>query len=105
MSPISTHILNTAAGTPAAGVRVHLFLGEEKVNSDRTNPDGRCPNLLPAGFFFKGGNYSIVFETESIFESCFYPKIRIEFRVDDPAAHYHVPLLISPFGYTTYRGS
>ena len=81
MSRISTHVLNTVTGKPAAGVRVHLYSGEEKVNSDRTNSDGRCPNLLPDNLPLKKGDYSIQFETDGLFDTCFYPRVTIEFRI------------------------
>jgi 5-hydroxyisourate hydrolase len=102
---ISTHLLNTASGKPAAGVTVHLYEGEAKIVTAVTNSDGRCPNLLPDNFSLARGNYRLVFETGALFEACFYPNVTIEFRVNEPTAHYHVPLLISPYGYTTYRGS
>ena len=105
MSRISTHVLNTVTGKPGAGVRVHLYSGEEKVNSDLTNSDGRCPNLLPDNLPLIKGDYSLQFETDGLFDTCFYPKVTIKFRIDGPSWDYHVPLLISPFGYTTYRGS
>lgn len=105
MSGISTHILNTAAGKPAANVRVRLFQSEREVSSDLTNADGRCAALLPNDIELTPGIYRIVFEVASCFPDAFYPEVSVTFQVRDESAHYHVPLLISPFGYTTYRGS
>ncbi|MBV9403802.1 MAG: hydroxyisourate hydrolase [Acidobacteriaceae bacterium] len=105
MSGISTHVLDTSAGRPAAGIRVRLFRGEQEIASEVTNSDGRCPALLPHDVAFEEDIYRIVFEIEREFPHGFYPEIAISFRVSDASAHYHVPLLLSPFGYTTYRGS
>ena len=105
MSGISTHILNTATGRPAGGVEVRLFAGDREINATFTNADGRCLNLLPTGMPLKAGVYRIVFAVRSIFPDGFYPEVSISIEVRDPASHYHVPLLMSPFGYTTYRGS
>src|ERR1700730_1836251 len=101
MSRISTPILDTAAGRPASGVAVSLFLGDRQIGSGITDKDGRCANLLSE---VTAGTYRIVFEIASYFADGFYPEVSVAFVVRDPAAHYHVPLLISPFGYTTYRG-
>lgn len=105
MSGISTHVLDTSRGRPAANVRVRLLLGEDEIASATTNADGRCPALLPGTVALTAGTYRLVFEIGSYFEESFYPEVSISFVVKDAAAHYHVPLLISPFGFTTYRGS
>jgi len=113
MSPITTHVLDIAKGSPAKNVPIQL---EFWINSEwqllgrgSTNADGRLTNLLEPGSLAKG-NYRISFDVEKYFisqniESFFYPVVRIEFEILNPEQHYHVPLLLSPFGYSTYRGS
>jgi len=101
MSGISTHILDTATGRPAAGVMVHLFREQTRINSQVTNADGRVPALLPSDCEFTAGIYRLVFEVRGPF----FPEVNIVFEVKDEKAHYHVPLLLSPYGYSTYRGS
>jgi 5-hydroxyisourate hydrolase len=105
MSGISTHVLNTAAGRPESGIAVRLFCDDRQIASSVTNADGRCPSLVSAGDSLQAGVYRLVFAIEASFPEAFFPEIAISFRVADPASHYHVPLLLSPFGYTTYRGS
>ncbi|MBV9084047.1 MAG: hydroxyisourate hydrolase [Acidobacteriaceae bacterium] len=105
MSGISTHLLDTAAGRPACGVAVRLFHYDEEIAHGTTDDDGRCPALLPNDAVLHPGIYRIVFDVAGKFPDGFYPEITVSFRVDDTSAHYHVPLLVSPFGYTTYRGS
>jgi 5-hydroxyisourate hydrolase len=113
MSQITTHILDTSLGKPAAGVPVRLerpISGYEWeiIASGITNSDGRVPNLLPNNDALPKGTYRLVFEIEDYFldsdRTCFYPFIPIVFDVVD-GTHYHVPLLLNPFGYSTYRGS
>lgn len=117
MSNISTHVLDTAAGKPAAGVHVRLEVqtgGREgepwKILSQSvTDADGRAKALLPAGATLAEGIYRLTFETAHYFraqnQNTFYPEVKVTFFVADAAQHYHVPLLLSPFGYSTYRGS
>jgi 5-hydroxyisourate hydrolase len=114
MSPITTHILDTSRGLPAASVRVILDrqTGLEswtEVASGATNADGRIADLLPDAANFTQGIYRLRFATAAYFHSlgapCFFPEVQILFQVDDPRGHVHVPLLLSPYGYTTYRGS
>jgi 5-hydroxyisourate hydrolase len=105
MSGISTHILDTSAGQPASGITVHLYRGAEKLNSVITNQDGRVPALLPQGVPLLAGTYRICFEVGTRWPDGFYPEVSITFSVQDPKSHYHVPLLISPYGFTTYRGT
>jgi len=105
MITISTHVLDTSIGQPAAYIQVHLFSGDRKIASGVTNADGRCPSLVPSGVSLTPGVYRIVFDTGERFPNGFYPEVNITFTVRDLSAHYHVPLLISPFGFTTYRGS
>lgn len=111
-SPITTHVLDTALGRPAAGVNIVLERatdeGYEAVGQGTTNEDGRLPDLLIQDDFAPGV-YLIHFDTGSYFEKTgresFYPEVAVLFEIKDAASHYHVPLLISPFGYSTYRGS
>jgi len=114
MSTISTHVLDTALGRPAAGVRVILEQVDDtgvviSLGVGETDADGRLRDLLPAGDVLVAGDYRLRFDTAAYFAATkretFYPSVSVEFRVAGPAAHYHVPLLVSPFGYTTYRGS
>ena len=106
MSRITTHVLDTAAGRPAVGVSVALSNAEgTAIATGSTDADGRVsalgPDALPAG------RYRLVFDTGTWFGDTpnFYPLVTIDFWLTDPAAHYHVPLLLSPFAYSTYRGS
>jgi 5-hydroxyisourate hydrolase len=105
MSGLSTHVLDTSSGKPAANIRVCLYQHEREIGSAITNVDGRCPDLLPRDVALTPGTYRLVFETGTYFKEGFYPEVSISFIVRDASAHYHVPLLISPFGFTTYRGS
>lgn len=113
MSPITTHILDISSGRPAAGVKVILSsYGEgdkwDIVAHGTTNDDGRIPGLLPDGTILRTGVYRLHFATGAYFESknigYFYPFVEVVFEVKD-TRHHHVPLLLSPFGYSTYRGS
>ena len=112
MSQVTSHILDTSKGKPAEGVKVILFFLEEghwlTINGGATNKDGRIPNLTEADNPLKLGIYKLKFETLEYFEKqrvdTFYPYIEIIFQIKDKA-HYHVPLLLNPFGYSTYRGS
>ena len=103
MSSISTHILDVAQGRPAGDVEIVLYRGEEEVARGRTNADGRMPRW-DAG----PGIYKLRFETKAYFDrqslSSLYPFVEVHFEVAADS-HYHIPLLLSPFGYSTYRGS
>lgn len=109
-SPVTTHVLDTALGRPAMGVGVTLYRGGEKapLAKGQTNRDGRVEGLLPAGEI-EPGDYRLHFDTAEHFRrqniTTFYPTISIEFTVTKPDDHYHVPLLLSPYSYSTYRGS
>ena len=113
MSPLTTHVLDTSLGKPAKGVPVALkILAGGKwtsVAAGVTNADGRIPELMRGGSKLKRGVYRLTFETAKYFRSTgakgFYPAVTITFLVQNPKEHYHVPLLLSPFGYSTYRGS
>jgi 5-hydroxyisourate hydrolase len=112
MSRISTHILDTSAGKPAAGVNINLsFLNDRSwIDSAEgiTDKDGRINSLLNEGTVREKGIYKIKFMTGEYFKNKglknFYPYVEIIFEIDSDE-HYHIPLLISPFGYSTYRGS
>ena len=109
---ISTHILDTSAGRPAAGVAVRLQHNDGTrwlpVGDGVTNADGRVLSLVASGVELPPGKYRLIFEIGSYFASrkldTFYPRAVVEFLAPD-ARHLHVPLLVSPYGYTTYRGS
>lgn len=111
-SPITTHILDVAIGRPARGVAVTLERLEgasaRELGAGRTDDDGRVATLLAPGTL-EAGTYRLRFEVGAYFEasgrSSFYPHVEIVFAVREPSEHYHVPLLLSPFGYSTYRGS
>ncbi|MFI6295402.1 hydroxyisourate hydrolase [Nonomuraea sp. NPDC050790] len=94
----STHILNAATGRPAAGVPVRLERDGQVVAEGRTDDDGRIKGWNPGR-----GVHRVVFDTGEL--TSFYPEVVITFAVEDPDQHYHVPLLLSPFAYSTYRGS
>ena len=112
ISQLTTHVLDTSTGIPGKNITVRLkrFTGKdwEVFAHGVTNADGRIPDLLPAEKLLEPGNYKILFETGAYFDAQkikgFYPEVEICFTVFDDA-HYHVPLLINPFGYSTYRGS
>jgi 5-hydroxyisourate hydrolase len=105
MNRLSTHILDTSRGKPAGGVPVQLFEADREISSQITDADGRCQNLLPNGTVLNPGVYRIVFHVAAYFPDGLYPEIAISFKVSAGAEHFHIPLLLSPFGYTTYRGS
>ena len=113
MSGITTHVLDTARGRPAAGVPVTLEAknddGWRVVGRGATDDDGRLRDLLPAGFELKEGGYRLTFDAGAYFAASgsegFYTEVVISFVVRDGGQHYHVPLLLSPYGYSTYRGS
>ena len=114
MSPITTHVLDTALGRPAQGVAIILDRQNAvdtwiEIGRGATNADGRLTSLLPANAVLTAGVHRLRFMTEVYFASHgvsgFYPEVAVSFHVDNPTAHYHVPLLLSPFGYSTYRGS
>ena len=116
MSPITTHVLDTARGLPAAGVAVVLDVatdgqtpGWRELGRGTTDADGRVQSLLPADARLGRGTYRLTFATGTYFAAqgaaAFHPEVVIVFTLDDPTRHHHVPLLVAPFGYTTYRGS
>ena len=109
MSTISTHVLDTSLGRPASGVSVALERDGEVIGSGTTDRDGRVSALLSAGRKLEPGAHDLIFSVAEYFtrtgREAFYDRIVISFRVGDESEHYHVPLLLSPFGYSTYRGS
>jgi 5-hydroxyisourate hydrolase len=114
---LTTHVLDTALGKPAAGVKITLYRvsgnSHKKIAETVTNADGRTDGPMLTGAAFKTGSYELVFEAgdylratgQGTGEVLFLDQIPIRFGVPDDTAHYHVPLLISPFAYSTYRGS
>ncbi len=114
MNRISTHVLDTARGKPAEGVPVRLERQEASGNwlalaSARTDQDGRCSQLLSEDTVLRAGLYRLKFDTANYFAEGkvdgLYPVVEITFQVRDGDSHFHIPLLLSPNGYTTYRGS
>ena len=112
MSQITTHVLDTMHGTPANGVPVVLYqqtdIAWKEIGSGYTNPDGRVNNLLTPDLIVPPGIYKLKFEVDVylqlLVDDYFFPAIEIMFRVKDNK-HYHIPVLLNAFGYTTYRGS
>ena len=113
-SPITTHVLDTQRGRPAAGVAVVLEVEQpdrswREIARDATTADGRAEALLSAGSRATPGRYRLTFDTGAYFAALdlptFYPSVSITFEVASGDEHYHVPLLLASHGYTTYRGS
>jgi 5-hydroxyisourate hydrolase len=117
MGRLTTHVLDTAGGRPASGVAVELFSvdgdSRRRVASLSTNADGRTDAPLMAGEAFRPGTYELVFHVGEYFRSIgtrtaeppFLDLVPIRFTLAEPDGHYHVPLLVSPWSYATYRGS
>lgn len=113
MSGITTHVLDTARGRPAAGVPVTLesrsAAGWTLVGRGATDGDGRLRDLAPPDFLLVEGEYRLTFDAGAYFSAGategFYTEVVVSFVVRDASSHHHVPLLLSPYGYTTYRGS
>jgi 5-hydroxyisourate hydrolase len=103
---ISTHVLDAVAGRPASGIAVRLFVGENLLAEAVTDRDGRCRLTEDAT---GAGTHRLVFATGPWFaeqgRETFYPEVVLTFAVQEPGEHHHVPLLLSPFAYSTYRGS
>lgn len=109
-SPITTHVLDTANGHPAEGIEIILEIEDggswKKLAGGTTNSDGRITDLLPADKPAAKGKYRVTFKVGDYFsDHDFYSDIPIVFHLNSPDEHYHIPLLLSPYGYTTYRGS
>ena len=116
MGRLTTHVLDTANGRPAAGVRIALYRAEDQnlvLASAATNADGRCDEPILEGGEFRAGIYELIFHVGDYFRDAghggpspgFLDVVVIRFGIADAGERYHVPLLVSPFGYTTYRGS
>jgi 5-hydroxyisourate hydrolase len=112
MSRITTHILDTTKGKPAEGITIILYSGENdewtELARGKTNSDGRITDLLNKEDLLHFGIYKMRFETKDYFDKdqikTFYPYVEIIFEIVSDQ-HYHIPLLLNPFGYSTYRGS
>jgi 5-hydroxyisourate hydrolase len=116
MGRLTTHVLDTARGTPAAGLKIELYLldgGSAPLKTIATNEDGRADAPLLEGSGFKRGQYELRFHAgdylrksgAQLTDPAFLDIIPIRFGIADPGQHYHVPLLLSPYGFSTYRGS
>lgn len=117
MGRLTTHVLDTAAGRPASGIRIELFKidgdARDRLADVATNSDGRCDAPLLEGDAFRTGSYELLFHAGAYFDAAgvslpdpkFLDVVPIRFGVADAGQHYHVPLLISPFSFSTYRGS
>ncbi|XP_016318291.1 5-hydroxyisourate hydrolase [Sinocyclocheilus anshuiensis] len=113
-SPLTTHVLNAAQGVPGANMTISLHrlnpISSEwyLLTTGITDDDGRCPGLITKESFI-AGVYKMHFETgkywDALGETCFYPYVEVIFTISDPSQKYHVPLLLSRFSYSTYRGS
>ncbi len=103
---VSTHVLDSVAGRPAVGIAVRLYAGEELLAQGVTDRDGRCRLTEDATGL---GTHRLVFATGQWFteqgRDTFYPEVVLAFAVQEPGEHHHVPLLLAPFAYSTYRGS
>jgi 5-hydroxyisourate hydrolase len=112
MGQLTTHILDTTKGKPAVGVIIDLYLGSNDewklITRGVTNSDGRIPDLLKDDVVLDKGIYKMRFETKDYYDKeqvqTFYPYVEIVFEINS-TEHYHIPLLLNPFGYSTYRGS
>jgi 5-hydroxyisourate hydrolase len=114
MSTLSTHVLDTSLGRPAANLSIRLERQSkddawQELGHARTNPDGRAPSLVPEGTTLGPAVYRLTFDTHGYFQALgkrgFYPYVQVVFELSAADEHYHVPLLLSPFGFSTYRGS
>jgi len=114
MSEITTHVLDLSRGVPAAGIDVTLERTDAAgvfaaVGRAATNADGRVPSFGAAAAALGAGRYRLTFRVAPYYAAlgtpCFFPEVQVVFEVRDPAQRHHVPLLLSPFGYSTYRGS
>ena len=117
MGKLTTHVLDTAAGKPGKGIRIDLYRLTDGtptlIHTRITNADGRCDAPLLEGPDFKRGKYELVFHVGSYFDTTganlpepkFLDDVILRFGISDAGEHYHVPLLVSPYSYSTYRGS
>ena len=117
MGRLTTHVLDTALGRPGAGILLSLYRvtssGRDKLGEFTTNSDGRCDKPLLEGAALTAGTYELVFDAGAYFDRAgpklpepkFLGQVVLRFGIAAPDQHYHVPLLLSPYGYSTYRGS
>jgi 5-hydroxyisourate hydrolase len=114
MDPITTHVLDTSRGVPARGIAVSLEVSHaahrwSEIARGNTDDGGRIGAFDPPLPPLEAGIYRLRFATRDYFAAsgvrAFYPEVQVVFQLDDPTEHYHIPLLLSPFGYSTYRGS
>jgi 5-hydroxyisourate hydrolase len=108
VSTLSTHVLDTAAGRPAVGMKIELWSRDrgELLKTVTTNGDGRTDGPLLSGGEFNVGTYELVFYVGEFFgDRSFLDEVPVRFTISDPGAKYHVPLLVTPWAYSTYRGS
>lgn len=109
MSTLSTHVLDTALGRPAQGVRVTLERSGDLIGSGTTDADGRLRDLHNKDAPLTEGSYQLTFYVGEYFSKgkreFFFPEVVVNFRITGATEHYHVPLLLSPYGYSTYRGT
>jgi len=113
MTKLTTHVLDTANGVPAAAMTLRLTRldgdNRELLIETKTNSDGRCDKPLLDGEGMRAGSYELEFEAGEYFdngvENPFVDRVVLRFGINDPSSHYHVPLLVSPYSYSTYRGS
>lgn len=116
MGRLTTHVLDTAHGCPGAGIKLRLYSEDPEarlIGETQTNADGRCDEPLLSGEGLKAGRYRIDFEVGDYFrgkgvalpDPAFLETVSLRFGIADAGAHYHVPLLVSPWSYSTYRGS
>jgi len=113
-SPITTHVLDTARGKPAVALKAILEIYTQarewkELGRGETDTDGRITDLLRQDSKLTAGTYRLTFLTDAYYRSVgvegLYPSVPVVFEIKEPAAHYHIPLLLSPFGYSTYRGT
>ena len=109
MTTLSTHVLDIERGAPAAGVPIALYRGEQRLSQAETNIDGRIADLA-GGASLEAGSYRLVFDVAAYFAhqgrgTPFLERVSIEFQVNSADPHYHLPLLLSPYACTSYRGS
>lgn len=111
MARISTHVLDIAKGAPAAGITVELYFGGQLIRAATTNPDGRTEAPLLTADRITAGPYELIFHVKGYLGAqaeppqAFFDRITLRFFVSEEQENYHVPLLLAPHGYSTYRGS
>lgn len=103
---LTTHVLDTARGIPAAGMKIELWASGKLLKTVSTNADGRTDSPLLTASEFSTGNYELIFHVGDYFGTRrFLDRVPVRFAIDDANSKYHVPLLVSPWAYSTYRGS